>query len=271
MSDTPSGLNAPVQQSAPSGTPSATPAAKSSFGTRPGKSSAPEATESFSHSWKSDDGEEHVFKSRDELNRFIRDGTLRHKDYTKKTQEAAELRKQAETRQKELENQAAEIRRIEGQWKPVDEWLKSRPDVARYIQQNMRNPSPDTMVEQNRGYVDEQTAALKKELEELKSWKDQQSQEVAFEKNLNSLKEQYPDLDEDSIRSIYKEMDEAPESDSERKLLEMFYWVAKGRNPQQAPVAAPKGLVPPVANIKAGPVEVPKNLDEARRRFRPRR
>ena len=232
MSDSQGGLNAPVQQPvAPEATP--TPRGKSApFGQRPAKESGtPSAqTSQAFHSYKWDDGDKLEFKTPDELNKYIREGTLRHKDYTRKTQEAAELRKQIDKQREQIESQASLAARMENQWKPVDDWLKTRPDVVDYIKKNMGQASSGTLLEQSRGIMDETLTPLKTELEQLKAWKEEQESSARLEKMVSSISSEHPDFNEEAVMDLYRSLDEAPEGETERALVEMLYWASIGKN-----------------------------------------
>jgi hypothetical protein len=268
MSDQQSGLNSPVQQPAAEGTAPKSSGKTSSFGIRP---SAPQATpeqESSFFSYKHDDGEELKFKSPDELKKYIREGTLRHKDYTKKTQEAATLRKEIEKQREQIETQAQTALRMENQWKPVDDWLKSRPDVVEYIKKNMGQASPQALLEQSRSALDENLSPLKTELEQLKAWKESQESEANFNKTLSSIKEQYPDMDEDAVKELYRALDESPEGDETRALMEILHFAVKGKNGSQvrSPVA-PGARIPQPTQAPFRPGER-WNPDMAKKRMR---
>jgi hypothetical protein len=231
MSDHEGGLNTPVQQPASQGTTPKSSGKTSSFGTRPaGQSATPSDSSSDFFSYKHDDGEELKFKSPDDLKKYIREGTLRHKDYTKKTQEAAELRKQIDSQREKIETQAQMAARMENKWKPVDDWLLKRPDVVEYIRKNMGQESPQAILEQSRSAFDENLSPIKSELEQLKAWKEEQESQAKFSKTMSAIKEQYPDLDEDAVKEMYRALDEAPEGDEIRSLLEVLHFASKGKN-----------------------------------------
>lgn len=273
MSDQNVGLNAPVQKS------DATPTKPTSSGKTSGNPLRPvsvpaasQASESHFHKWKSDDGEEHVFKSPDELDRFIREGTLRHKDYTKKTQELAEQRKQSEAERKRIEEQLTTASGMESKWKPIDEWLTRTPQgraAYQYITTQMKgNIPPDAILEQSRASIEESINPLKSELEEIKKWREAQEQEKQFSSTMAALKERYPDMDEESVKTLYKQLDEAPEGDETRALLELIIKASKYSDsgaPARVPVTS-GGSRPPRSD--GVPEDIKKgtwNFEKARR------
>jgi len=247
VSDQQGGLNAPVQQPVSQGTAQPKSGKTQSFGQRPAQSATPSG-ESYFHSYKHDDGEEFHFKTPDDLNKYIRDGTLRHKDYTKKTQETAELRKQIEKEREQSRAETTAAMKAYGQWKDVDDWLRKNPG---YVEQIKRLGGPVNL------QAPEQTPKaddpVMKELEDLKKWRQEQEAEAKFQQHFEAVKSQYEDFDEDAVSELYKALDEAPEGEETRALLEMLYYASKGKNGMNTP----RPPVTPGARIPQAPPKMP--------------
>ena len=127
----------------------AAPAQPSGQGPSVGKASAPTQTTPsrpsgsavgkphFEYEWE--DGTKDSYANEEDFRKAWREGRLRHKDYTKKTQELAKQREAFGKQQRDLETLAGEAKKLHGQWEPVDKWLNQKPDVRDYILKNMRN------------------------------------------------------------------------------------------------------------------------------------
>jgi len=174
--------------------------------------------------------EEKVWNSPDELNEYIRQGTLRHQDYTRKTQTLADMRRQVETRQKEFEERERRLKDNESRYKQFNDFLTRRKDVADYIENQMRSPSTDHILEQTRGYADEKTEELKKEMEEFKEWKRQQEALQQRNDAFSQLKQLFPDFDEKTVSEKLDGIFTAPDGDEIRSLAELAYYAAKGQS-----------------------------------------
>src|SRR5512133_3760408 len=77
---------------------------------------------------------EEKYSSKDELDKFMREHALRQSDYTRKTQELANYRKQFDgERQKLSEDQKAffEAKKRYDQW---DQTLRTRPDIYQQLE-----------------------------------------------------------------------------------------------------------------------------------------
>lgn len=166
------------------------------------------------------DGEkEVVFKTKDELQKAWRDSYMRRSDYTRKTQEAAALRKQLEQRQKEIEEKAKEFEKY-------DKFVQTRPDLYRRLQQELsRPPGGDVAYERSTKYVDEKTAELERKLKEFEDWKEAQEREREKQEVVSKLREQYEDFDPESIEAYMADIQEGGLS----SVYEAFYHALKGK------------------------------------------
>lgn len=180
--------------------------------------------------YQHDDGEELIFHDPDELKRHFREGLLRHKDYTKKTQELSEQRKQFESERQQKEAEWSQYLQMKQQIDKYDQFLKQNPQIAQELRQRMAG-------KQGQGNMPPQ---LQKEIEELKQWKEErekrdqemQSREqrrAAQEKAHEILSGQYPDYDRKAVESLVQQLEQTPPGDEERAYLELLHLAAKGR------------------------------------------
>ena len=191
--------------------------------------------------FEAQDGEELSFASQEDAIKHFREGTLRHSDYTRKTQEAAEIRKRAEARERELETQMTGFMSTKAKYDKMDEFIRNRPDVARYITDQMRTPSPTAQADTMRGYADSQTqqvrAELKKLQDEIARDKQAKSYEEQKSKIFSNMGKKYQDFSQDEVMKVMKEIEEYNSLPSEvalENLAEMIYYANKGRGvPQQ--------------------------------------
>lgn len=209
--------------------PSANPAPASSSGTPgtpKGQSASPTQTGAPSHfySYKFDDGKEHAFSSKQELDAFFRSGVLRHSDYTKKTQELAEQRKSFDAERKRMQEQVDRLTSLQNKWEPVDKFLSSRPDLAKEIITKYKGVKPQT------ASGDEE---LRKQFEEFKKNIEEKDKKAAEEDRRKqvyaAMKERYEDFDEEGINKALAEMVEGAPGDEMATLIELIHFANKGR------------------------------------------
>jgi hypothetical protein len=199
-------------------------------------SAAPASEPYFSYKWE--DGKVDEYKTRQDLERAYRSGYLRHQDYTKKTQEISAERKKYEAEQARLKEAFERVNGIETKWKPVDEFLRKRPDVAEYLLTQMKGPA-------TRG--NDEATAVKKEFDEFRAkYEDRVKQDEDERKRkaiFSSMKERYEDFDEDEIGVAITELLEAAPGDEMASLVDLLYWARKGRMmPEQVQAKITEGL-----------------------------
>jgi hypothetical protein len=175
--------------------------------------------------------EDQVFKTPDDLNKFIKDGTFMRKDYTQKTQSLGDERRR-------YENERADWLRKQTEWddkiklyKQVDELFKANPQAFKTVQQMLRQGASGSDVQELINKAIEEKVGPK--LSEFENY--QKMEQVKQERNrhFETLKSQYPDLDEKAIQAEWDRL-MAPESHM-GTLMELIYHALKGKgiNPAQ--------------------------------------
>ncbi len=197
---------------------------------------APATGESPFLEYEWEQGKKDTFKTKEEALKYFREGTLRHQDYTKKTQELAKQREAQTKREKEIEEMARAIAEKQSRIDPLDKFLTERKDVADYIATQMRTPSQENVLDQVKRLVEESTKPLQEKLTEAENWRKEQEAAANRERVLAHLATQYPDFNRDEIESLLEEMDQTPEGDEERAYLETLYWAQKGKKATATPV-----------------------------------
>lgn len=181
-------------------------------------------------SYKGSDGKDVSFATRDDFEKEMRDSHFRMQDYTKKTQTLAEFRKQVEKEKSEFQKQREDLERKAREYTDFDWLIKNRPDVYKQLQSLSQKPaSPDVFYEQSKSYADEQSQAVKKELEELRSQMEEDRLQRQRGELVGRLRGEYQDFpDDNTLNSMLEELG----SGDLEKLLRFAYDAHRGRNPQ---------------------------------------
>jgi hypothetical protein len=160
-----------------------------------------------------DDGEKLSFKDADEAKQWAKDATLRHRDYTQKTQSLAEQRRQWEQERREAqERQDREMKAFEqlkSRYDRYEEAFKKRPQILQQLERMASQPAnPDEIVERSQGYADEKYEALKSELDELKAEREREALERQRDEIYADLGSKYPDFNKDAVNRVLDELEE---------------------------------------------------------------
>lgn len=176
-------------------------------------------TESF-YVYKDGDTEQ-SFKDAKELSDYIRSGTLRHADYTQKTQSLAEQRKAYEAEKARYDAEYTTFLQRRQEYDKIEKYLKSLPpEVYNKLKQGI-NSQP-----QQREFKDPRIDQLIKEREEEKQ---RQENEAMREKAFASLTSTYSDFNKESVMEAVNKFQELAPGDSMRKFLELVYLAEKGK------------------------------------------
>ena len=261
-----------VAPAAPSGQGPSVGKASAPTGTTPGVSGAAAVGKPhFEYTWE--DGKKESYATEEDFRKAWREGRLRREDYTKKTQELSTQRKAFEDQRKQMDKLAQDAQKLHGQWKPIDDWMKTRPDVSDYIQKNMRNPSPEAAAKQFTEPLGMELQQTKSQLQQLMEWKQKQEDEARKKSMYDHLATELPDFNPDEIEEELSKFNESPDEDDQRNLASLIYWARKGRNtprkvgeeivagpPPQGKKMPP---VPPGKAMRDAPEQTPKSLREA--------
>lgn len=185
------------------------------------------------YSYKGPDGKEEAFSSKEELDKAFKDSYFRTQDYTKKTQTLAEFRKQVEKEREGFAKQREDLERKAREYTDFDWLVKSRPDVYKQLQKLGSQPAnPEVFYEQSKSYADEQSQAVKKELEELRQQMEEDRLQRQRVEIMNRMRTQYPDYpDDESVNATLEKLGSGNLED----VLEFIYHAHKGRsNPLEA-------------------------------------
>lgn len=190
---------------------------------------------SYFYSYESDDGNKTDFKDTKELNEYIRSGTLRHGDYTRKTQEVASQRKALEADRAKYDAEFTTFLQQRQEQQKVEEMLKTLPPEvyerlkqgikSQLRQQELKDPRVDQLLKENE--------AKQKQAEE-------DSMRTAA---IDSLSRSYPDFNKDSVMEAIKQLEEIAPGDHMRAFMELLHFAGKGRtSPAQIEQATVEAL-----------------------------
>lgn len=192
------------------------------------------------HEYTHDDGEKQVFKTADDLNKYLREGTQRYADYHKKRMADASYRRQLEQREKDFEKQQQTFLQTQQEQIEMSKFLDSRADVKDYILQNMRQPAPSNVLSQAQGYTDETSKKLEERVDRFEQYIQDGKDEKHRTDVYNAMAKDFPDFDKDTADKMVNELSESP--DDTRALVELIHYAIKGKNnPIQQAITADIG------------------------------
>ena len=216
------------------------------------------------------DGSKKVYNSKEELAKEWKSSYLRQSDYTKKTQEIAQTRKQIEEERKKFAEEQKAF--LEGK-KRYDDWdklLKTRPDIYQQLERAATSPAdPSVAYERAREYADGSTQKLQERLEALEKQLEEERTKKELDSEMASLREKYPDFDEPEVMARLEYLSDGKTG----PLLELLHWAVKGqKSPAQIEQKITdnlkrKSTAGMVSSKGAGPTTSNKtyrNTDEAR-------
>ena len=174
------------------------------------------------------------WKSKEELAKYLREGTLRHRDYTKKTQSHSEERKAFEKQRMSYDEQMKDFMGLRTRYDGIDQFLRQRPDVYQRIVQEMRGTRPPQQTNESESKVMKELEALKQQIEQKERERtNEQYRNQVFEK----MGSKYQDFNKDEIMELMSEVEgfqSLPPENAMESFAELLYHARKGRqNPAQ--------------------------------------
>jgi hypothetical protein len=168
-----------------------------------------------------DDGEEYKFSTPDELKSYLSEGYLRRKDYTKKTQQVAEMNKALKRDQELHKNERLEFQKQKAEVEKIRSFLNSLPEPAyQKLLRDMEGTSQKGIPRE----LSQRIEAIENQYKQKEQAEaEKQRREAAF----NSLKKKYPDFDRTSVEKQLQAMQMA--EDPMVAALEMLHLATKGR------------------------------------------
>ena len=184
-----------------------------------------QAEESVFHRYKWDDGKEDVWKSPDELNEFIRNGALRHSDYTRKTQQVAEARKAMEQKMADYEAKERTFNAAYPEIMQMDKFLKEHPDVRDRIAEEMKgkgNPDVERIIQ-------ERLSPYEQELKAMKEAEEKRQADAEREAAFKTLEGRIEGFDRSIVERELQRLEQIPPQAKAEELLSLLYFANRGR------------------------------------------
>jgi len=180
--------------------------------------------ESF-YSYEFEDGDKKAFKDTGELNEYMRSGTLRHSDYTRKTQEVAEQRKSYEAKQAKYDAEYTSFLTQRQEHDALEKQLKSLPpEVYSRLKQGIQNQPKQPQTDPR----------LDKFLKEQEGVKKEQQESAMRNKAFESLSHTYKDFDKESVMAMSDQLRELAPGDEMRAFMELLHFAKIGKeNPAE--------------------------------------
>lgn len=168
--------------------------------------------------------EDQTFKTQDDLSKYIREGTLRQSDYTKKTQSHADAVRKFENDRAQHLRERTEWEKKNDKYMQFDSMLRSNPAALRLMDVILRqSPSGEDAQDMMKKYVDETYGPKFEELEKaekLRRANEERDQHFA------ELQKEFPDLNREQIQKDFDELMQG----SMRDMMRVLHFAGKGRS-----------------------------------------
>ena len=169
------------------------------------------------------------FKSKDELDRFVKTGTMRHKDYFKKYDVFKKDQENFTKQQAEFNTRKQTDEQLMMKYHQMDNFLKQRPDVQQRILKEMSGTSGPTQQNVVESKVMKEVQAIKEELER----RDREAQNEQYRSQVfDKMGTKYQDFNKDEIMELMQEVEgfqSLPPEAAMESFAELLYHARKGR------------------------------------------
>jgi len=184
--------------------------------------------------------EDQEFKSPDDLTNYIKQGTLRDKDYRQKTMSLAEERKKWENERSSFYQQVndfGEKRKGWEKYEQLDKRMKSDPAFARAVMKAVQDSTqgglqgPD-LQEAFKNFLEE--SGIPKKLSDYEAAEKRRQAEAERDEQLGELAKRYPDANREQILALWDEI-MAPDKKM-GDFLELLHFASRGKNVDPAAI-----------------------------------
>jgi len=177
------------------------------------------------YEYENPNGEKTSYKDADALTEAFGKSFMMQKDYTNKTTALREQSERVSAREKGLEKEAEDLKKLAAQYNKFKNFMTARPDsYAKFKQMVESPPTPEEAFSRSRGYVDDQLKEIRDMLEESKKYRADQEFETQKQELYGKLKSKYSDFDSAEVEKVLGGLTDDPEA-----LLEMAYYSRRGR------------------------------------------
>ena len=184
-----------------------------------------QATQVF-HEYEWEPGKKEVWRTKDELNQWLRQSGMRHSDYTRKTQQVAEARKLADDQRRSYESKERTFNESYSKIMTMDKFLKENPQVAERIAADMKGTRGNSDLERLLG---ERMKPIEEKLSEYEKEKERMADEKARNEAYESVAKRYPDFNRANIDDALRRLEEVPEQLRQEYAIELLHLAEKGR------------------------------------------
>ena len=199
------------------------------------------------HTYTNDAGEDQHFANADELNKFIRSGTMIRSNYTQKTQDLARMRKDYESRSSQLNGRSEQLLASEAKLKGISDFLRDRPDVyQRILNESKGGMPPDVAMQQSINPLQEQMKAMEERLGKFDEAEARRTADGKKDAAFALAAEKLPGFDKKAVELMMTELQNSPEGDEMFQFLNILHDVVQHRR-IPAPAAPLLGGDPPPA------------------------
>ena len=178
------------------------------------------------YEWQPPEGEKQSYKSPEDLAEAMKKSFFMQSDYTRKTTELKSNSERIRQREQELETLAKQLNETGNEYKKFKEFMNARPDTfAKFKSMVESPPSPEESFNRSRSYTNDQIEEIKKTMEELKTWK--QDQEFDRQKTTiyDEMRSQYSDFNSEEVEGLLTKLGQ----NDPKGLIETAYFALKGR------------------------------------------
>lgn len=176
--------------------------------------------------------EDMTFATPDDVNKYLKESTLRQDDYTRKTQSLADMRRQFENERMEFNRGRSDYEKNIEKYKQLDDIMKSNPEAAREMVRLVSGtPQGDDLKEVVKAYLEE--SGIAQRLNEVEKERKREQADRERDEWFEKLEQQYDDFDRKSVQETYDRLFD--ENSSMGDFMELLYYANKGKgiNPEE--------------------------------------
>ena len=219
-----------------------------------GSSEEPQSENYYDFDYGEKDGQARKgsFKTEQEMKDYYRDNYFMHSDYTNKTTELANQRKEFEGKQNKFEQEQTAYLAMSNQYRDWDEKFNKLPQASRNEIEKIINGftavSPEMRAMQEKLEAiekDKETATEGKKREEA-----QRSQEALLGQTHKYLSQKYPNYNSESVSKMVKDMRAGTQEQQITRLLELVHLSNQDKPAAPASRSPLSGGARPIGSVK---------------------
>jgi hypothetical protein len=223
------------------------------------------------HTYTDENGQLMEFKTPDDMNKFIKNGIMRHSQYDRSMKELSAKEKSILEERQKYEKEMQRLSEMRGKYDHLDQFFtspKGRQVYAR-LQKEYSGVKPDDVVTEAKEYTDSKTNEMleqvKEEMERSKAFREEQERQANELWVHEQLAGKYEGYDRSLVDNAMKELEELqslPEREQILALYDIVYQAKKGNinvADVERKIAQPKPTTKGLNTVKAGVPDKPKD------------